>query len=85
VACGRRASTSGHWEHDRSHSCLSHMLQLSISSLTPLQVARIVTVSDHDSPLIARAGDLAGELALAAAAAQQLQSITFVVGRSHLT
>ena len=49
------------------------------------QVARVVAVSDHTAPLIARAGDLAGELALAAAAAQQLQSVTFVVGRSHLT
>jgi KUP system potassium uptake protein len=49
------------------------------------KVARVVAVSDHASPLIARAGDLAGELALAAAAAQQLQSVTFVVGRSHLT
>jgi hypothetical protein len=48
-------------------------------------VARIVAVSDHASPLIARAGDLSGELALAAAAAQQLQSISFIVGRSHLT
>lgn len=49
------------------------------------QVARIVTVSDNEAPLIARAGDLAGDLALAAAAAQQLQAVTFVVGRTHLT
>lgn len=49
------------------------------------QVARIVAVSDYESPLIGRPGELAAELALAAAAAQQLSSITFVVGRSHLT
>lgn len=44
-----------------------------------------MAVSDTEAPLIARAGDLAGELALAAAAATQLQSVTFVVGRTHPT
>lgn len=68
--------------HDRR--CLPLHAAAELCLITP-QVARVVAVSDHASPLIARAGDLAGELALAAAAAQQLQSISFIVGRSHLT
>lgn len=40
--------------------------------------------SDAQLPMVARAGDLAAELALVAAAAQS-HSVTYVIGRSHLS
>jgi hypothetical protein len=48
------------------------------------KVARVVGNSNTQIPIVARAGDLAAELALVAAAAQS-PNVTYIIGRSHIT